>query len=88
MLCCAAWPDYWIRQDATQNVVLLELFPILVALELWGESFANRQILVETDNKGVLFFAVNCLSSRSLWVIKSVASDSVFMPQTQYLAKS
>lgn len=55
MLCCAAWPDYWIRQDATKNVVLLELFPILVALELWGESFANRQILVETDKKGVFF---------------------------------
>lgn len=53
----------------TKNVVLLELFPILVALVIWGPQFANRRILVKTDNKGVLY-AVNCLSSSSLWVIK------------------
>lgn len=48
---------------------LLELFPILVAVTLWGRFFANKRILVETDNKGVLF-AVNCLSSGSLFVVK------------------
>lgn len=56
------------RMRATNDVVLLELFPILVALELWGSDFANRRILVETD-KGVLY-AVNCLSSSSCLVIK------------------
>lgn len=66
---CGAWPEAWIRMKATRNVVLLELFPVLVAVALWGEFFANRRILVETDNKGVLF-AVNCLSSSSLWVVK------------------
>lgn len=28
-----------------KNVVLLELFPIVVALELWGEFFRNRRLL-------------------------------------------
>lgn len=63
-LCCAAWPESWIDSQATRNVMLLELFPILVALELWEFEFAHRRILVATDNRGVLF-AVNCLSSGS-----------------------
>lgn len=62
--CCEAWPEAWACSGATKNVVLLELFSILVALELWGPEFANMRILVETDNKGVLY-AVNCLSSSS-----------------------
>lgn len=51
--CCTAWPESWVRMRATNNVVLLDLFPILVALELWGLDFANRRILVRTDNKVV-----------------------------------
>lgn len=66
---CAAWPESWINKHATRNVVLLELFPILVALGFLGADFADRRILVETDNRGVLY-AVNCLSSGSLLVIK------------------
>lgn len=42
----------WIWNKATRNIVLLELFPILVAVSLWGCFFANKRILVETDNKG------------------------------------
>lgn len=75
--CCAAWPEAWCNKQATNNVVLLELFLVLVALELWGGQFANRQILVETDNKGVLF-AINCLSSRSLFVI-AILRQVVFL---------
>lgn len=58
-------------------MVLLELFPVLVALELWGGQFENRRILVETDNKGVLF-AMNCLSSSSLFVVTVLRLIEIF----------
>lgn len=75
--CCVAWLDSWISKISMKNVVLLELFPILVAMELWGACFANRRIFSRNSNKGVLF-AVNCLSSSSLLVIK-VLRQTVFL---------
>lgn len=67
--CCGGWPPFWVANKATRNIVLLELFPIVVAFELWGNNFANKRILVNSDNKGVIF-AINCLSSKSIFVIK------------------
>lgn len=62
--CFAPWPADWVSRGFCTNIVLLELFPLIVASKIWGEQFVNRRILVSTDNKGVLF-AVNCLSSKS-----------------------
>lgn len=67
--CCAAWPESWVKKQTTKNMVLLESFPILVTLVLWGPDFVNRQILVEINIRWVLY-AVNCLSSSFLLVIK------------------
>ena len=67
--CCGTWPPFWVVSKATKNIGLLELFPIIVAFELWGRFFANKRILIHSDNKGVLF-AINCLSSKSENVIK------------------
>lgn len=66
--CFAPWPAEWVSRGFCNNIVLLELFPLIVVIEIWGEQFANKRILVSTDNKGVLF-AVNCLSSKSQPVI-------------------
>lgn len=60
--------------------MLLELFPIMMAVALWGRFFTNKWILVETDNKGVLF-AVNCLSSGSFFVVKILRHLFFFMPE-------
>lgn len=54
----------WIERDLTSNSVFLEIFPILVALELWGGKFSNSRLLFRSDNKGVVF-AINCMSSKS-----------------------
>lgn len=67
--CCGAWPPFWISNRYIKNVVLLEIFPVVVALEIWGQQFANKRIIIHTDNKGVMF-ALNCLSSKSLPVIR------------------
>lgn len=66
--CAESWAVSWSTRGLCTNIVLLELFPLIVAIELWGERFANKRILVSTDNRGVLF-AVNCLSFRSPPVI-------------------
>lgn len=47
--CAARWPLTWQEAGFLQNLVLLELFPIVVAMEIWGESFRNlRSILIVT----------------------------------------
>lgn len=74
--CCAIWPEPWVRTGVTRNVVLLELFTILVALELWGPVFANRRILVETNNKVVLY-SVNCSLTMN-WMRDKVLRQLVF----------
>lgn len=58
------WPDLWFQYGFHKNIVLLELFPVLVAVIIWGPIFANKRILLHSDNKGVVF-AINCLSSKS-----------------------
>lgn len=67
--CAEQWPVDWIEAGVTRNITLLELFPVLVSLALWGQSFANKRILLHTDNKGVLY-AINCLSSGNVMVVR------------------
>lgn len=55
---------------------MLEIFPILISFELWGSHFCNRNILLHSDNMGVVF-AINCLSSKSLPVL-AVLRNLVF----------
>lgn len=66
--CCQAWLQVWRDRGFCSNLVLLELFPILVVLELWGYSLANQRVCFWTDNMGV-FFCVNKLTSSSLPVL-------------------
>ncbi|XP_041438056.1 uncharacterized protein LOC121399992 [Xenopus laevis] len=63
------WPRSWQVKGLTRNLTLLELFPILVALELWAEGLANKAIRFLSDNMGVVH-AVNNLSSDSPPVIR------------------
>lgn len=50
------------------NLVLLELFPIVVALELWGPDMADKRVCFWMDNMEVVF-CVNKLTSSSLPVL-------------------
>lgn len=62
--CAQSWHPDWLQKEILQNLVLLELFPVIVSVVVWEDIFRNRRILVHTDNKGV-FFAINTLSSKS-----------------------
>lgn len=66
--CADHWNPKWQQKGLLKNIVLLELFPIIVALKIWGHYFKNKRILIRTDNKGVMY-AINCLTSKSPPVI-------------------
>ena len=44
------FPEIW----QGYNVAVLELYPIVAALELWGQSFATHSVLFLTDNQAVV----------------------------------
>ncbi|XP_077338353.1 uncharacterized protein LOC143983017 [Lithobates pipiens] len=48
------WPRSWEVAGLLGNLVLLELFPIVVALELWGAEFCNLKLRINCDNMGVV----------------------------------
>ena len=48
----------------TGDITVLELFPILVSLYLWGDEFRNKKILFHCDNAAVVY-AVNTMTSKS-----------------------
>ena len=44
------FPQVW----TGYNIAVLELYPIVAALELWGRAFANHSVLFMTDNQAVV----------------------------------
>ncbi|XP_040211442.1 uncharacterized protein LOC120942272 [Rana temporaria] len=48
------WPQSWLSAGFTKNLVLLELFPVVLAVELWGTSFRDRKVRFHGDNLGVV----------------------------------
>ncbi|KAE8597602.1 hypothetical protein XENTR_v10016529 [Xenopus tropicalis] len=62
--CMANWPQEWAKGRLTSNLAFLELFPIVVAVELWGQALSNKSVLFRSDNMAVVL-AVNNLTSSS-----------------------
>ena len=53
------WPSVWTGFDIT----LLELYPIVAAVHVWGQNLANKRIVFHTDNQA-LTFIINKLTSK------------------------
>ena len=51
---CESWPISWTEQGRTANITLLEYFPILVAVCIWGEQMRNKKVKFSCDNKPVV----------------------------------
>ena len=58
------WPETWHKQGITKDITVLELFPILVALHLWGEELRNKKIKFHCDNIAVVHI-LNSMTSKS-----------------------
>lgn len=58
------WPQVWHDKGITKDITVLELFPILVCLVLWGPQLHNKKILFKCDNQSVVCI-LNSLTSKS-----------------------
>jgi len=61
---CAAWPTEWFEQGRAEDITLLEYFPILVSLYIWGDRLMNKKVLFQCDNMAVVQ-VINRQSSKS-----------------------
>lgn len=66
--CLGEWPLSWLEADRCCNLTLLELFPIIVAVEIWGSSLQNKRVCFYSDNLGVVY-CISRLTSSSLPVL-------------------
>ena len=48
--CFGSWPHSW----ESKHITIKELFPIVLALELWGEHIKNQCIILYSDNEAVV----------------------------------
>lgn len=44
------WPASW----APQTIAMLEFYPIVLSLHLWGEAMSNQCVLLFTDNESLV----------------------------------
>lgn len=58
------WPDSWHEQGLTEDITILELFPLLVSLYIWGEDLRNKKITFKCDNQSVVHI-INSMTSKS-----------------------
>ena len=61
---CSPWPTSWIGLGITDDITVLELFPLLVSLNIWGEDHRNKKIIFRCDNLAVVHI-VNSMTSKS-----------------------
>ena len=58
------WPELWHESGLTDDITVLELFPLLVSLYVWGEQLRNKKILFHCDNYAVVHI-ISKMSSKS-----------------------
>ena len=49
--CYRKWPDNWLHH----NIAMLEFYPIVLSLYLWGHHMKKRSILFLTDNEALVY---------------------------------
>ena len=58
------WPEMWHAKGYTKDITVLELFPIVVALFIWGSTLKNKKLKFRCDNMSVCHI-LNKMSSKS-----------------------
>lgn len=61
----------WPAEFGSFHINILELFPIVLAVEIWGKTMANRRILFLSDNEATVFL-LNKMSSKDSITMKLV----------------
>lgn len=58
------WPASWHTSGITDDITVLEMFPIWVSLVIWGQHLQNKKILFHCDNQAVVHI-LNTMTSKS-----------------------
>ena len=77
------FPQIW----QSYNIAVLELYPTVAALELWGRYMANHSVLFLTDNKAVVD-VINKQSAKNLHLMRVVRRLVVTAPKCNVYFKS
>lgn len=48
------WGPHFAEERQSNNISFLELFPICVAMEVWGEELRSKKIIFHCDNLGIV----------------------------------
>ena len=67
--CYGKWPDNWLHR----NIAILEFYPIILSLGLWGYKMQNHSVLFFTDNESL----VHVINKQSCPTIFSTAPFSL-----------
>jgi hypothetical protein len=60
----ANWPNEWAEHVTLADITFLELFPVVVAISIWGLHLRNKKLTFHIDNKSVVYI-INRKSSKS-----------------------
>ena len=61
----------WPRQWSERGITFKEVYPILVAVQVWGPQLANRRLLCHTDNMAVME-SLNSMTCRCPWTMEAI----------------
>lgn len=65
------WPAYWNNQDILRDMTFLELIPVVLAIEIWGNRLQHKKVQFHVDNLS-LVSVINTQSSKSKRVMELV----------------
>lgn len=83
----APWPSNWVISGLTSDITVLELFPLVVALYIWGDDLRNKKILFHCDNSAVVY-AINSMTSKSDNVMTLLRAFTLKCLQLNIVAKA
>jgi hypothetical protein len=63
--------EKWQTKMAQLHINILELFPIVLAIEIWGHKIANHKIILHSDNKATVH-VINNMTSKDRTMMKLV----------------
>lgn len=71
----ATWPEHWHEKGYTRDITLLEMFPILVAVYIWGKELVNKRICFNCDNMAVVHILnkMSCKSTQVMILVRALA---------------
>ena len=70
---CARWPPEW-APSRVNHINVRELFAVWVAVLTWGDEWANREVVIFSDNKAAIevWTTGSCSDSRMMSIIRAI----------------